>query len=154
MGEIEERGGAMIVRVAEIVVGAVFLISGGLKAWNPSLFYGSIEGYQILPAIPALLLAYYLPYLEIVLGLGLVAGVKVLECASLTVGLLVVFLAALVSVWLRGIDIECGCFGSGSAASGLWEPILRDGFLFLVMLYVIRARVDAGGCNPDQRERR
>jgi len=146
MGEIEgiPGSGAMMARVTEIVLGAVFLISGSLKAWAPAQFYGTIEGYQMLSAVLALLLAYYLPYLEIVVGLGLVAGVKALESACIVSGLVVVFLLALTSAWSRGLDVECGCFGSASAAAGMWEPILRDVVLLSAALYVVRTRLGRG----------
>ncbi len=99
-----------------------------------------IEGNQMLPAVLALALAFYLPYLEIAVGLGLVSGVKALECAWIVWGLMGVFLVALASAWARGLDIECGCFGSASAATGLWEPVLRDLALWVVALYVVRIR--------------
>jgi hypothetical protein len=137
----EGRMEPMIARVAEILLGVVFLISGGLKAWAPAQFYESIEGYQILPSVVALGLAYYLPYLEIVVGLGLVARVKALECAWIVSGLVGIFLMALASAWFRGLDVECGCFGSTSAGVGLWEPIVRDVALAGVALYVVRARL-------------
>lgn len=130
----------MIVRLAEILLGAVFLISGGLKAWAPAQFYGTIEGYQMLPAVIAFGMAYYLPYLEIVAGLGLVAGVKTLECAYVVSGLVGIFLVALVSAWVRGLDIECGCFGPTGAAAGLWEPVARDVALGFAALYVVYVR--------------
>ena len=43
-------------------------------------------------------------------------------------GLMVLFLAALVQGGLRGLEIDCGCFGSasGDEASNLWINVLRN----------------------------
>jgi hypothetical protein len=46
-----------------------------------------------------------------------------------------VFLAALGTVWYRGIDVSCGCFStSDQAASDLLMDMLRDGILLLMAI--------------------
>jgi hypothetical protein len=128
-------------RITEFLLGAVFLVSGALKAWAPAHFYQSIEGFQILPAFIALGLAYYLPYLEILVGLGLVAAIKPQECACVVAVLLGGFMVALVSAWARGLNVECGCFGISSPSAALWEPLLRDAVLGVAALHVVWKRL-------------
>lgn len=133
----------MIVRIIEVLLGGMFLVSGALKAWDPASFYRSIEDFQVMPAVLALWMAYYLPYLEILVGLGLVLAIKPRECAVVVSGLLAVFILALISAWARGLNIECGCFGSANSVGGLWEPLLRDGVLAVAAAYVIKRRFQA-----------
>ena len=46
-------------------------------------------------------------------------------------GLLVVFIVLLAQAAIRGLDADCGCFGSGSGGSesGYAWPIARDGLM-------------------------
>lgn len=137
----------MILRIIEILLGGMFLVSGALKAWDPASFYRSIEGFQILPAVHALGMAYYLPYLEMLVGLGMVIAIKPRECAVVVAALLGFFIVALISAWARELNIECGCFGSANPVTGLWEPLLRDGVLAVATAYVIKRRFQAD-CMP------
>jgi hypothetical protein len=54
--------------------------------------------------------------------------------------LLAVFTAAVAAVLMRGIDIECGCFGTGSGPVS-WLTLLRNlGLLGAAVLLVIADR--------------
>ena len=61
-----------------------------------------------------------LPWIEVVVGLMLLTGFWRREAALVSAALLAVFVGAVASALLRGIDIEnCGCFsvtGEGRAA--------------------------------------
>jgi hypothetical protein len=48
--------------------------------------------------------------------------------------LTIVFIIAIGSVIFRGLDIECGCFGSGSSAN--WGRIVEDLFLLAFSLHI------------------
>ena len=75
---------------------------------------------RFLFTLAVLLLAVTLPWLEVVVGLMLVTGFWRREAATVTAGLLVVFVVAVSLALLRGIDIEnCGCFSvSGTGLAG------------------------------------
>ena len=59
--------------------------------------------------------AYSLPYLEIMVGAYLMAGLFTKISAWATAGLMAVFTLALLQGAIRGLEIDCGCFGVGSA---------------------------------------
>ena len=111
--------GKVILLFLRITLAAVFLYTGAVKVWNfkqgdwaTQDFYYDIENYQLISSSDALLIiATYLPWLEIAVGLALLFGRAVLGASAWISLLLVVFIAALVSAWLRGLDISCGCFG-------------------------------------------
>ncbi len=44
----------------------------------------------------------------------------------LLLGMILVFLMALLSAWMRGLDIRCGCFGSTEAGAPIPIAIMRD----------------------------
>ena len=110
--------------------GAVFVFAGYLKLWTPELFADDIAAFRILPPSLDNLLALGLPPFEIILGLLLITGWRrrtISFCAALTSG---IFLVALCSAWVRGIPVDCGCFGSGSGGSPPWVAVGRDLLLF------------------------
>jgi uncharacterized membrane protein YphA (DoxX/SURF4 family) len=89
---------------------------------------------------------------EIAVGLALLAGVWVRTSALLASLLLAVYVAAIASVWARGLSIDCGCFGNGGqvAAGQTAYPaeIARDVGLLVVALALARwprSRLALGG---------
>lgn len=122
--------------VARLGLAAVWLISGGLKFLDPVQTKIAVRAYQLLPESLVGPVAMALPLIEIILGLLLLVGLAVRASAAVSVLVLVVLIGVIISVWARGLSIDCGCFGGGGAADvGAWDylsEILRDiGFLAL-----------------------
>jgi len=120
---------------ARIILGVVFLTAAWDKIVHPADFARAIFNYQILPDALINLSALVLPWLELLLGLCLVAGFWLPGAALWSVGLLAVFYAALLFNAYRGLDVHCGCFSTRPDPTSLpptaWY-ILRDGFFLLV----------------------
>lgn len=95
-------------------VGGIFAYAGILKALDPATFASDIAHYHILPWPFAAMLALYLPWLEIVSAAALLIKKFRAAALGLILGMTLIFLVALVSAAARGLDISCGCFGSGS----------------------------------------
>jgi putative oxidoreductase len=115
--------------VSRLMLGGVFLYAGVSKIFDPGGLAASIRSYGLgLPEWFVTLSAYSLPLLEALLGLYLLAGLFTRTCAWTANGLMTLFLLALVQGALRGLEIDCGCFGSasGDEASNLWVDVLRD----------------------------
>ena len=96
------------------VIGVVFIYAGALKAWDPVAFAKDIQNFRILPWPLGVRLAFYLPWLEIVCGLALFLGWMRAGALAILTGLTVIFIGATISAQARGIDLECGCFGSAT----------------------------------------
>jgi putative oxidoreductase len=106
----------MVAKVAllliRLLVGGVFLYAGALKAVETQDFARDIRHYSIIPWSDAiLLLAVYLPWLEIFAGLAVIFRRLYLGALIAIVGMTIIFTGALTSAWVRGLDISCGCFG-------------------------------------------
>jgi uncharacterized membrane protein YphA (DoxX/SURF4 family) len=124
---------ALITSAGRIVLAAVFLYAGGLKALDPAGFALSIDNYRLLPYPAAAALALYLPWLE--LGGGLAVLWPRIRPGALAVllGLGLVFSGVIASAWLRSLDIGCGCFGGDAhGRSALAVSLLRSVFLVLL----------------------
>lgn len=116
---------------------AVFLIAGGLKVTDLDASGRAVIAYDLMPPDAAMTVGAIQPFIEIALGLLLLLGLATRLAAWISAGLLVVFISGIVSAWVRGLNIDCGCFSKG----GNLEPgqtadylpeILRD-LVFLAM---------------------
>lgn len=119
-----------VISALRILIGAVFVYAGQAKIQEPAAFAENIASFRLLPSALVNLMAIGLPPFEILLGLLLMTGWRCRRtafCALLASG---VFLLALVSAWMRGIPVECGCFGTGTGgvahAPPVWLLIGRD----------------------------
>lgn len=127
-----------------LVVGGVFVYASLSKIADPRAFAKIVYHYQVVgPSasfgfVPANLVAVALPWVELIAGVLLIAGLWRREAAVVTGVLLAVFVAAVASTLARGIDIQnCGCFAldaSGRAAG--WKLIAGDLALLAAALVV------------------
>jgi uncharacterized membrane protein YphA (DoxX/SURF4 family) len=121
----------MIQRLAlalRLVLGAVFVYAAYTKLRQSWLLFAlSIDSYQLLPQWAVLTLARTLPWVELTLGVLLVAGAW-LRYTSIAAGaILALFFTVMVYQYAKGAGIDCGCFGVGEALS--WKTLARDGVL-------------------------
>lgn len=143
------RGGRFwIDLVLGLVVGGVFVYASLDKIAKPPDFARILYHYQVIgpsatipPLVPNLV-AVILPWVELLIGLGLIVGVLRRESAAIAAVLLVVFVGAVGSALYRGIDIEnCGCFavtGEGRKAGA--KLILSDLALLAASVALLRPR--------------
>ena len=125
---------ALILRV---VLGAIFIYASWHKIMDPEEFARSIINYRILPAESVNLLAIVLPWLELVCGLLLLLGLFTGGSIVVVAFMMTVFLVAIGSALVRGIDISCGCFSSDGADRVNILFLIRDIVLFAFALQVL-----------------
>jgi uncharacterized membrane protein YphA (DoxX/SURF4 family) len=111
--------------VVRWLVGLVFLVSAFGKIADPAGFAESVAAYRILPNVLVNPFAMVLPWVEVFVGLSLINRISVSGSALLAIVLSFVFLVAVISAMVRGLDIECGCFTVAKSKVG-WELIARD----------------------------
>ena len=90
---------------------AVFLYAGASKALDPASFAAALDNYRLLPHVGVIVAAIYLPWLEIVVGLGLLWPRTRAGALTVLSTLATSFTLAIGSALARGLDIDCGCFG-------------------------------------------
>ena len=116
-----------------LILGGVFVWSGILKILDPLQFAQDVSNYQTFPPDLAFVVALVLPWIELLCGVFLILGVFRLGSAGLVSLLLVAFLALIASTLIRGIEVECGCFGSFSRKVD-FKLILTDAALLFLSL--------------------
>ena len=123
--------------LARVVLGAVFLYASYDKVLHPAAFAEAVFNYQLLPDFMINLTAIALPWLELMLGVLLIAGIWLPGTTVLCTLLLTVFIGAIVFNLARGLDISCGCFSTSSSEGSVtvWT-ILRDAVFLLMAVYL------------------
>lgn len=161
-------GHPALVWACRLVVGGLFILSSFGKLADMAKFLGSVEQYQMLPALPQALWAASLPGIELLAGLLLIFGPWWRASALLIAGLFGVFIVALVSVIARRMEIDCSCMdiiGSWAGTFGTsawlnaraprlaalltrwasgpslvsWHTVLRDVYFLIPTLVVVFA---------------
>lgn len=132
---------------------AVWLVAGGAKVGDLAGSGRAVNAYDVMPYDLAKVIGAALPFIEIALGLLLLVGLATRLAAGISAALLVVFIAGITQAWSRGLQIDCGCFGSGGQLGAGQSPtygpeILRDlGFLalagFLLIWPLTRISIDS-----------
>ncbi len=124
-----------IALVLRVLLGAIFLYAAWTKLREPwGIFAIGIDSYQILPAWAVEVVARTLPWFELLLGVWLIAGLWRGISSAITSALLIVFFSLMVRAMIKGMQIDCGCFGPGDRLS--WVTLLRDGALLASSLFV------------------
>ena len=126
---------------ARLLVGGVWIYAGAIKLPDPDQSVAAVRAYELLPGQTAVPVGHLLPVLEVVVGGMLVIGVLVRGAAVVSALLFVAFIIGIASVWARGIEIDCGCFGGGgydpdATSKYPWE-IARDVGLLALSVFLV-----------------
>jgi len=127
-------------RIVDLIIGGVFIYAGVIKALDPIGFANDIDNYKILPWAIGVGLAFYLPWLEILCGLALIARRLYLGGLSILTALISIFIVATVAAKVRGLDITCGCFGHASKNWGFSTHLALDLVLLGALVFLGRNR--------------
>lgn len=119
--------------ILRLLIAAVFIAAGVMKIYDfkhggsaTSLFFQDVLNYHLTSWDVTMVIAVYLPWLEVIVGLALLTPWLRLGALGLSAGMTFMFLAALSSAWYRGLDISCGCFGREDNATDFPVVITRD----------------------------
>ena len=110
---------------ARIAVGLIFVLAGVSKLVAPGTFSATLLAYNVLPVALLRPVSLILPWIEVVVGLYLLAGLFTRAAAWAAIVMLAVFMLAIGQAVLRGISLQdCGCFGSITAAVPALQYVL------------------------------
>jgi putative oxidoreductase len=108
------RGWEELIFRLSLLLAAVFIYAGISKFRDPLQFADSIAAFAILPATLINLVALSIPPFEVVCGMLLIWAPTRRVAASAVVVASAIFFIALSSALLRGLTLDCGCFGTGA----------------------------------------
>ena len=124
--------------IARLVLASVFISAALPKLKDPVAFAAAIDAYRTISGSWAMAAATVLPWLELIIAVGLLTPWLRRASAWIMALLLGLFIALHLSAWARGLNIDCGCFGeSGSSPDYHWL-ILRNLALLLATVFILR----------------
>lgn len=130
---------------ARLILVVVLVAAALPKLWDPPAFAQAIHAYQLAPRTLVAPLALGLPWLELLLALGLLLGPFRRIAALWVLGLMLAFTLGLGINLYRGNPVDCGCFGASQPKSrdarlvDMRWAILRDLGLALLALGLLRS---------------
>ncbi len=134
------------------IIGATFIYASVAKLFHPAEFAKAILRYDMLPVSLVNLQAVFMPWIEFFVGLLLILGIFKKGTSLLASLSLVIFLIALISASVRGLDISCGCFSleETSSKGDILFRIIQDFFMLLgtVIIYLFSEKPKTDGTNP------
>lgn len=129
---------AYFLGACRIVMGALFLLASTGKILFPHDFAGNIYAFMLMPAFLVPAFAAILPWIEFAAGLLLLADIKPKSAALIIMGLLVVFMGAMLWSIAQGLDIVCGCFDILFPDTRVgWATIARNIAMMLIIAPVL-----------------
>ena len=126
-------------------LGGLFIYTSLDKIQNPQEFSDLIDNYHVTPILINNIVALSLPWVELIIGIGLISGIYLDAVLHLTILLLVWFIFILAQAVIRGIDTHCGCFKVDEAITntdfkGLLIKRIIEDVIFLGMALIVKFR--------------
>lgn len=129
----------LLILVFRMVLTGTFVMAALPKIKDPVAFATSINAFHVVGPALADWIALFLPWLELILGIGILLPQIRSASGILIAALLVIFIGLHASAWMRGLEISCGCFGAESLeepTNYLWL-ITRNTLLLIASILVI-----------------
>lgn len=120
-------------------VALFFGLAAQVKLVDPEAFLTSMMTYELFPFEVAAVLAIFAPVLEAVVALCLATGFLRKGAVLLTVAMLAVFIVLVGQGLVRGLEMDCGCFGA-NVLSSTADYLLKIGQNVLLLGAVLLAR--------------
>jgi uncharacterized membrane protein YphA (DoxX/SURF4 family) len=128
-------------RGAQIILGLLFLVASLAKLVDVTSLASQVHNFHLLPFWSEHLVAMTLPWIEFVAGLALVLGIRARAGAWLLGMLLAGFTVGIVLAMARGLNFECGCFGTADGTRVGWTKLGENlGMLALAVVGSLRPR--------------
>ncbi len=126
--------------ITRLVLAALFLTAGLIKAGASEGFAITIAQFSILPPATVTAFAIFLPWVEIITAVLLVIPKMARVGAILAAALLATFITALLWAISQGLIVDCGCFGeSAPSLSKMLLTLTRNVVLLtLTLVFAIR----------------
>ena len=121
-----------------ILIGILFLVSGTEKLTrNYENFILVVQSYKVLSDHGAVTVARVIPWVELALGIFLIAGFKMRASLTALWILVSAFIAVVGSALFRKLPIDdCGCFGD-AVSFPLQGILIFDAALWALLLLMI-----------------
>ena len=118
-----------------LILGTVFLWASFDKILDPSSFAKNISNYHVVPFGLENTIAIILPWLEFLIGTGMILGIMVDGSIMISSFLLLIFNILITQAIIRGFNIECGCGLKEGQMVGVGK--ILENFALLGIAYIL-----------------
>ena len=129
----------IVIIILRLILGGIFIYASIDKIANPHEFAKNISHYHLVPFGLENIISIFLPWLELIIGVGLIVGFMVDGSVVLSMSLLVMFIVAISSAILRGYNIDCGCGLKEGELVGT-QKLLENSLLFISGLLILNRK--------------
>lgn len=116
-----------------ILLGALFVVSGGIKLRSRKAFVTTLNAHSWLPGWMHGWIGWALPVFEVLLGSVLLSGFVAVYALTSSALLLLLFSAVTGLTLYRGSEPDCGCFGDRISVYSHGPRILVRNCVLLVL---------------------
>jgi uncharacterized membrane protein YphA (DoxX/SURF4 family) len=127
-----------VVRACQIVIGILFAWAALAKLGQLEAFATQVHNFRLVPVALENLVALTLPWIELLAALALILNVRARSGAVVVTALLAVFTVGVLQAMIRGLDFECGCFGTSDGTRVGMFKILQNLGMFVVAVFAAR----------------
>ena len=124
-----------LILLIRCLLGLVFVYASYDKILDPGKFTRDIANYHIVPFGLENSIAIILPWLELLIGAGIILGIFLDGSVVLSGSFLILFIVMIFQAMMRGFNIECGCGLKEGEMVG-WSKILEN-IVFLGASYIV-----------------
>jgi putative oxidoreductase len=121
--------------VLRVYIGYIFIYASISKIMDPAIFAENIAAYRIMPFWGLNLVAIILPWMELICGFFLIAGVRTRATSIILAGLLFMFTVFVIINIFKGSQITCGCFDNVGEPIG-WRKVAKNTTWFIMTLMI------------------
>ncbi len=137
MGKVNYQ--QLFILIARLTLTGVFVLAALPKIKDPIAFSASVNAFRVVGPELSNWIALILPWLELIIGIGILFPQTKSSSGILIAMLLITFIGLHISAWARGLEIDCGCFGvehSEKSTNYLWL-VTRNALLLSACVLVL-----------------
>lgn len=124
------------INLLRIFFGFIFILSGCIKFTDINSFAEALGKFKLVSDDLFNFTTYAIPIVEILLGIGLVINFKSIYMGQITIGMVSLFTAVIISKIFEGEEINCGCFGKLTSGNIDYFTVLRNIVLILIGVFI------------------
>jgi len=132
------------IRACQVVIGAIFATASLSKIGDIPAFAQQVHNFRLAPVWSENLIAMTLPWVELVAALALTLGIRPRSGALVVAVLMAGFTLGVGLAMIRGLDFECGCFGTGDHTKVGALKLGENLAMLLVSVAALRRPAEAG----------
>ena len=118
-----------------LVLGSILLVAASGKLPDQARFVEVVDSYGLLPPVIAGIYGWSLPWIEIILGVGLVTGFFVRVFAGVNILMIISFMIANGTAVYE--KIFCPCFGGETGLIKTSDALIMDVVMILMALIIV-----------------